>query len=317
MKKYFSRREFMEKTAVLGAVSMSGAQLLGGCRGKKEKLSARTLVDVAVAHGTDYGLCTRQAVALLGGMSAFIPRGARVALLANPQRNNPGAYTKPAVPREVIRMCREAGAASIDCISQLPEQNWLACGLKQIVDEEGAGLRIIDRQDETQFTLLDVPRGIALKQAAVMKPLFEYDLFIDIPITKNHAGNRFTGSMKNLMGLTSGNTNRTFHMENWKTDKNAIDHLEQCIADLNTVIAPGLCVVDATEILASNGPFGPGEIVKPRKVVAGTDRVAVDSYCSTLLGLKPSEVLAIVKAQAHGLGRMDLDTLTISETDVS
>ena len=35
-----------------------------------------------------------------------------------------------------------------------------------------------------------------LKKARVMEIFYEYDLLITLPITKDHAGNRFTGTLK-------------------------------------------------------------------------------------------------------------------------
>ena len=66
-------------------------------------------------------------------------------------------------------------------------------------------------------------------------------------------------------------------------------------------------MVDATEFIITNGPFGPGELHRPQKVVASTDRVAVDAYCATLWGLEPASIIMIDKAHGHGLGENGLD----------
>jgi uncharacterized protein (DUF362 family) len=213
-------------------------------------------------------------------------------------------------------MCQQAGAGRIACISQLPDQNWEATGLKKVISDEKADLIIVKGSDESQFKTLPVPNGKVLTEAQIMNELFKYDIFIDMPITKDHAGNKFTGTMKNLMGLSSQKTNRSFHKQGWQTEVNAIDHLEQCIADLNTVIQPDLCIVDATEFITTNGPFGPGEIIKPKKVIAGTDRVAIDSYCCSLWGLEGRDILQITKAYDHGLGEIDLSKMKIKEVSV-
>jgi uncharacterized protein (DUF362 family) len=134
-----------------------------------------------------------------------------------------------------------------------------------------------------------------------------------MPITKDHAGNKFTGTMKNLMGLNSPVSNRTFHRPNWKTDPDDVAHLEQSIVDLNKAVKPVLNIVDATEFIVTNGPFGPGEIIKPGKVVAGTDRVAVDAYCASLWGLKAEDIVQIKRAAEQGLGVMDLRKVVVRE----
>ncbi len=305
-----TRRAFIKKSAVFTASSFVGMSLLSRCN-----KSTSAPADIVAVKGEDYFRNTVKAVERLGGMGRFVPHGSRVAILANPQRNNPGAYTKPEIVRAAIRMCTEAGAGEVGCLSWQPEQNWENTGIKAVVEEEGAHLVIVDLKDETLFKPVPVPRGIALKEARIMEVFFGYDVFIDMPITKDHAGNKFTGTMKNLMGLNSPLCNRTFHKEGWKTDIDAITHLDQCIADLNTVISPDLCIVDATEFITTNGPFGPGELLRPRKVVAGTDRVAIDAYCSTLWGLKGADIIHISKAFEHKIGEIRLDRVRIEELE--
>ncbi len=92
-----------------------------------------------------------------------------------------------------------------------------------------------------------------------------------------------------------------------------VDFLSQCIADLNTLRKQDLCVVDATVVLGSNGPAGPGDLLKPQKVVVGTDPVAVDAYCVTLHSRKPGDVVMLAKAAAAGVGRADLQKRNVRE----
>ena len=314
MDKNITRRDFIKQSAAVGAASIVGANMVAGCGQKEATTKVLKDVGVSIVTGEDYFQNALKAVEQIGGMGGFVPAGSKIAILANPQRNNPGAFTKPEILKAAIQMCKETNAEAVDCISWLPEQNWELTGLKAVVEEEGAGLFIADRRDEFLFQPVPVPKGTALTEARVMKKLFEYDILIDIPVTKDHAGNKFTGTMKNLMGLNSPLNNRTFHKENWKTDPEDIAHLDRCIADLNTVITPDLCIVDATEFIITNGPFGPGEIVKPKKVIAGTDRVAIDAVCCTLWGLKGEDIIHISEAYAHGLGEIDLGKVKIMET---
>jgi uncharacterized protein (DUF362 family) len=308
MAKKIGRREFVKKTVKIGFSAMIGGSVLSHF-----SCSQAAACDVAVVSGPDYLSSTGKAVELLGGMEKFVKNGSRVAILPNTQSRHPGSYTKPDVVRAVIRMCREAGAAEVNCLSWLTPKHWEDSGLDKAVKEEGANLKLIDRDDESLYKAIPVPKGVALKEAQIMKEFFNNDVFIDMPITKDHAGNKFTGTMKNLMGLNFRVNNRTFHKENWTTDQSAIEHLDQCIADLNTVIEPTLCVVDATEFITTNGPFGPGKLIKPQKVVAGTDRVAIDAYCTTLWGLEARDIIMINKAYEHKLGQIDLQKVKVKE----
>jgi len=309
------RREFVKSTAKIGLSAALGGSLIhqfvdNSLAFGKEK------PDLAVATGSDYLKSTRMAVELLEGIESFVKKGSRVALLPNTQSRHPGTYTNPDIVRAVIRMCKDAGAEKVNCLSWLTRKHWEDSGLAQAVEEEGANLKLIDQNDESQYKPVPIPQGKALKEAQIMKEFFNSDVFIDMPITKDHAGNKFTGTMKNLMGLNYRKNNRTFHQEGWQTEASAIEHLDQCIADLNTVIQPTLCVVDATELITTNGPFGPGELIKPQKVIVGVDRVAVDSYCTTLWGMEPQDIIMIQKGHEHGLGEINLKKLTIKEVVV-
>jgi uncharacterized protein (DUF362 family) len=308
MAKKIGRREFVKRTAQISFSAMIGGSVLS-----QFSCSQAAKCDIAVASGADYLSSTNQAVELLGGMGKFVKKGTRVAILPNTQSRHPGTYTKPDIVRSVIRMCKEAGAAEVNCLSWLTPKHWEDTGLDKAVKEEGADLKLIDRDDESLYQVVPLPKGIALKEARIMKEFFNNDVFIDMPVTKDHAGNKFTGTMKNLMGLNFRINNRTFHKENWTTDQSAIEHLDQCIADLNTVIKPDLCVVDATEFITTNGPFGPGKLIKPQKVIAGTDRVAIDAYCTTLWGLEAKDIIMINKAYEHELGQIDLQKVRIKE----
>ena len=84
---------------------------------------------------------------------------------------------------------------------------------------------------------------------------------------------------------------------------------------LNTIIRADLCIVDATEFVTTNGPNGPGKLLKLLKVIAGTDPVAIDTYCATLFGYNPKDIIAINKAFEHGIGEMDLNKVKIKELD--
>jgi uncharacterized protein (DUF362 family) len=300
------RREFLKAGASMGAAVAFG----------RRPLFAETATTVGIAAGGDYGKAAVKAVELLGGMDAFVFKGARIAILANVQSRHPGTFTGPSVLRAAIRLCRDAGAASVTCLSLQPVKQWEDTGLGKILAEEGADLKLFSSKDESFFKAVPVTDGRGLTEARILGELDRYDGLINMPIIKDHAGNKFTGAMKNLMGLNASVSNRTFHKANWQTDPNDIAHLDQCIVDLNKVIKPILNIADATEFITTNGPFGPGELAKQGKVVAGTDRVAVDSVCAGLLGVKPGGIIQIARGAEQGLGEGDLRKIRIREARI-
>lgn len=316
MNEKIGRREFFKKSARIGVSAALGGTFISHLMNNSSYAFTGESVDIAVVTSSDYFKSTEEAIKLIGEIKKFVPKNSSVGLLPNVQSRHPGTYTKLEIVRAVIKLCKEAGAKEINCLSLLPKKNWEAVGLDKVIEEEGANLVLVDRNDESLFRTVTIANGKALKEARIMKEFYSNDIFIDMPITKDHAGNKFTGTMKNLMGLNSRKCNRSFHKEGWKTEINAIEHLDQCIADLNTVIQPNLCVVDATELITTNGPMGPGELIKPQKVIAGMDRVAIDAYCTTLWGMEPKDIIMINSGYKHKLGEIDLAKVKIKEKKI-
>jgi uncharacterized protein (DUF362 family) len=310
--KKIGRRDFLRKSAKIGLSAAVGYGFISCSGGEEVASSEEGPVDIAVATGSDYFTSTVKAVEGVGGMGKFVSKDARVAILPNSQSRHPGTFTKPEVIRAVVEMCQKAGAAEVNCLTWLTPENWEASGLDVAVRETGANLKFIEAE-EANFKMVPVQGWKAHQELMIMKEFYNNDVFIDMPITKDHAGNKFTGTMKNLMGLNYRANNRLFHKEDWTTNPESIQFLDQCIVDLNKAVTPTLCVVDATEFITTNGPFGPGELNKPQKIIAGVDRVAIDAYCTTLWGLTGEDIYAIKFGSEQGLGEIDLNKVGIKE----
>jgi uncharacterized protein (DUF362 family) len=310
MAKKINRRSFIKKSTSIGVGSVLGTSLLS------EVVFAKNPIDIAVVKGKNYFSNAKKSVELLGGIEKFVPKNSKVALLPNPQSNNPGTFTKPEIVKAAIQMCKQAGSKEIAILGWLPERYWQNTGIKKVADEEGAKLVITNLRDESQFNRVPVTKGKILKEARILKTFYNYDILINMNITKEHSGNNLSGALKNLMGLNSPVSNQTFHKRNWTMVVDDMEHLDQCIADLNTIIHPDLCIIDATEFITTNGPNGPGKLKKLQKVIAGTDPVAIDTYCAKLFNYNPKNIIATQRAHEHGLGEIDLSKLSIKEIKI-
>lgn len=90
--------------------------------------------------------------------------------------------------------------------------------------------------------------------------------------------------------------------------------LDTSIVDLNTKVKPHLVVIDATRVLTTGGPGGPGTVITPGEVIASADPVAADatavaSYEWYGRKMQPRQVGHIRLAHERGLGRMDIENL--------
>ena len=94
-----------------------------------------------------------------------------------------------------------------------------------------------------------------------------------------------------------------------------VSGLHQCIVDFATLIQPHLTIVDATRILVTNGPRGPGDLETPNQLIFGTDPVAVDAYAATLFRKEPFAVPYVKLAHEAGLGCGDLARIDVQHLE--
>lgn len=232
----------------------------------------------------------------LGGLQSLVPPGQTVLLKPNLVMDRPhssGAITNPALldilldallrqasPREVI----VGEGAAAHCST---EKAFSVSGVDKIAQKYG--VRLVDLQKDN-YVQVSVPRGKALKQVEVARTVLEADCLINLPVLKMHCQTQVTIGLKNLKGCISDREKKRFHSL----------ELEQCIADLNTVLSVQLVVVDAT--LGSFAWEGGGDPVRLDTVLAGTNQVSVDAVAASLLGYHPGEIEHIRLSEAHGLG---------------
>lgn len=303
MSESISRRSFIKSSAILGASTILGSSTMG-------LVFADVNVDIAAVKGTDYFKNTIKAVDILGGMPKFVSKQSNVGLLINSPWKYPGSYVNPEITLAVIRMCLDAGAKEIGVFKNLDNSYWSRSALAEKFHDEVKVVRFLG----DEFVNVSVPQGRALKKAEIVKGLLDCDVLINVPVAKNHNGVRFTGTMKNMMGATSRSTNRFFHAGSGAGGSyDDVEFLSQCIADVNLLRKPDLCIFDGTQMITTNGPQGPGKLITPQKVFAGVDRVAMDVYGANLLGIKGEEVRTTRMAHEQGLGKINLSSLQIQE----
>jgi uncharacterized protein (DUF362 family) len=248
-------------------------------------------------------------------MKKFVRPGSSVGLLINapPWWNKRGSHTHPDIALAVILAALEAGAKQLQYLIDPGPDYW---GRSALAPTHGGEIGAI-KECSGNYVETPVARHRSLKKASVVREFLDCDVFINLPIIKHHIGVGMSGNLKNLMGANSGPSNQFFHGGSGATDEYAdVPFLAQCIADLNTLRKPDLCVADATEFLITNGPAGPGELRQLNKVILGTDPVAVDAYGAPLVNLKAADVLMITKAVKWGLGRMDVAKLVVEQLTV-
>jgi uncharacterized protein (DUF362 family) len=287
MKRQIDRREFLKNSALMVG-GLAGSLYLPD-HGHSAPAKGK---EIAVAEGENPPQQVRAAIDQLGGIGKFVRRGDRVVLLPNPQGRTPGASTNPDIVAEIVRLCLGAGAVTVTVSSCHGPGRWSPTRIIARVEKAGGKMKYPESSED--WITVKVPNGRARKELTIIRDAVENDVLINLPVFKQHESTGVTGTLKNLMGFNSDSG--SFHQGE--------TYLHQAIVDLASVIPPHLCIVDATTILIENGPFGPGRVAHPKKVFAGTDRVALDSLCCGLLKVDPRDVLHIRLAHESGLGKM-------------
>ncbi len=266
--------------------------------------------DLVVVRKGEPEPLVRLALATLGGMERFVPRGASVIVKPNVcvayRAYQYAATTNPWVVGTLVKMAFEAGAGSVK-VMDYPyggdaASAYAKSGIAGQVQAAGGEMVVMSSR---KYVSTRIPSGKWLKQTDVYEDILKVDVLINVPIVKHHGSARMTAAMKGMMGLVRDRS----HMHG---------SLGQAIADLNTVIKADLTVVDGVRILTAHGPSG-GRLADVKKldtIIAGVDPVAADSYAATLLGLKATDLAYLKIGAAMGLGRSDLPNLRIDELTV-
>lgn len=306
------RREFFEQVAAwsaglcLATPVFNVAEILAA----EEKPKQNPLL--SVAKGKDYGALVEQVMKPLGGMGAFVHKGAKVVVKPNigwNRKPEQAANTHPDVVKAIVRQCLDAGAKQVRVFDN-PCYNTRICyqlsGIQAAVESIGDPRAKCVIHVPENFVPVKIQGGRSIKEFLFYRDAMppECDCYINVPVAKHHSLAKLTLGLKNVMGVIGGNRGE-IHQD-----------IHQRIADLSLVIRPRLTIIDATRILTANGPSGGN--LKDVKIldtlIASADTVAADAYATTLFGMKPEDLGATVAAAEFGLGQMDLSKVKIVKT---
>jgi uncharacterized protein (DUF362 family) len=262
-----------------------------------------------VGQGADLDDALRRLLAPLGGLGAFVRPGQRVLLKPNlgfARSPETHAITSPELIAAVARAALEAGAAQVRVIDHpvdAPDRVLAASGLRerlQAVTRDERALKLLVALAPIHFVARELPRGKALRRAEVLAEALRADVHIALPKAKSHGATLFTGTLKGQMGLIRDRLD--FHT--------GLD-LHQAVADLASLLRPGLVIMDGLAVMTAGGPQGPGPLAETRALLAGTDPVAVDAAGVRLAPLQgrkvlPRQVKHLRLAAEMGLGRLEL-----------
>ncbi len=310
----------MNRREMLPWLGLAGMAVIAGCSGRRGGQSTgetqkpldtaraehlrKVQATVAVASRGSVKEMVERALRPLGGIEKFVRPGDTVVLKPNAawlRTPEQAANTNPEVVAAVIELCRSAGAKRIVIAEHTCDNPATVCfemsGIRKVADASGA--IIVNANAEGMYRPVSIPGAKVLQQTQVVRDVLEADCFINLPVAKDHSATRVTLGLKNLMGIV------------WDRQAWHVQGVHECIGDFALAVKPHLTIIDATRILVTRGPKGPGEVKQTNQVIAGVDPVAVDAFATTLFGLKPDDIGYIMHAHRLGVGEARLNRLKI------
>lgn len=302
------RREFLKKGVQTGLLAGS-ALTIPGFYGKYVVRRSETPIqtyDMAAIKGGEPDKMFDEAIKSFGGMKAFVKKNQKVVLKPNASWDVPperGANTHPKLVARVVEHCLNAGAKEVYVFDNTCDdwrRSYANSGIEKAVKD--AGGKMVPGNSESYYQTKEIKGGKKLKEAKFHELILDSDVFINMPVLKNHASTGISIALKNLMGIV---WDRRF----W----HRVD-LHQCIADCATLIKPHLNIIDGYYVMKKNGPRGVSvsDVVTMKSQIIATDMVAADTSGARLYGTDPDKVAYIKIADAMGVGKKNLSSLNIN-----
>ncbi|TKJ41759.1 cytoplasmic protein [candidate division LCP-89 bacterium B3_LCP] len=285
--KNYNRRKFL-KSAVLGTAALSVPWYL-----RADETTASSLV---LVRGGTSAEALEAALAELGGISRFSPKGKKVVVKPNigwDRTPAQGANTDPELVAAAVRTFVDADAKVhiFDFTCNAARRCYRRSGIGQAAEEAGAKVSFVH---EKRFNSVELPGGMVLKKWPIYRDYLNADLRINMPVLKHHSLAGVSMGLKNLMGVM-GEPRSTIHKQ-----------FDQKLIDIVSPILPELTILDARRVLRRNGPQGgnPDDVEIMNTVIVGFDPVAVDAEGARLFGSDPLSLGYLVEAENRGLGKI-------------
>ncbi len=305
------RRNFIRTLAIAGAaMSVKQTEAMTLFNQRVGATASKNAFDLVAVLGGEPVAMFRKAIAELGGMGTFLKKGQKVVVKPNIGWDKAPEFasnTNPLLVGEIVRQCIAAGASEVVVFDHTCDDwraSYRASGIEAAA--KSAGARVVPAHEESYYRTVSLPNAKSLKTTKIHQAILDCDVWINVPVLKNHGGAKMTISMKNLMGIVWDR--RFFHSND----------LQQCIADICTYNKkPVLNVVDAYRMMKTNGPRGKSEadVVLSKGMFLSQDMVAVDTAATNFFNQVREMPLDAVGHLARGqemkVGTMDLDKLSI------
>ena len=183
------RREFIKKSVQAGILTGAALPFVS----YSNLLSSNNIspnYDLVAIKGGEPDAMFDKAISSLGGMKSFVKKGQTVVVKPNigwdvsPER---AGNTNPLLVKRIIKHCFDAGAKDVYVFDHTCD-NWNRCysnsGIENAVKD--AGGKIVSGASEGYYQDVTIKGTKKLSKAKVHELILESDVFINVPVLKNH-----------------------------------------------------------------------------------------------------------------------------------
>jgi uncharacterized protein (DUF362 family) len=250
------------------------------------------MVNVALVKAEDnIEASVRRVVELAGGLQ--IKEGMRVVIKPNVcNAKNPQGMvlTDFAIVEAAVKMTREKGCEPLvvesDNIADTADKRVRDSGLMAKLEEWGVKFLNLSVDE-------GIPHRVAGTEIMIPKTMLEADYVLNLAKMKTCAHTTVTLGIKNLYGCFQEAKKSRLHKR-----------LDEVLPYLAKTIRTDMTVIDGMTCMEGNGPVV-GNPCRMGVIVAGSDVVAVDSFCCGLMGFKPEEIGHVANTALLGVGQLN------------
>jgi uncharacterized protein (DUF362 family) len=270
-----------------------------------------SVVSIVKSRGKSLEDAVREAVSMTDSFKSTVLSGMTVLIkpnLVGPSRSGSGNVTDARVTEAVAKLVLERnpkrviiGEGSGVGYDFPGRRDTMMCmeasGTSAVAEKLGLELVDLNRDRQVKVT---VPDAYVMDTFSVAETAWEADVIICLPVMKTHIRTGITCSLKNMKGVLPGNEKKRTHQLG----------LDRGIIDLNRLMKPDFTVVDG--LVGMQGVHAGEEDKVPLGIVAaGSDAVAVDAVCGSVMGFDVDQILHVKLADEAGIGVANLSQIDV------
>jgi len=178
-----------------------------------------------------------------------------------------------------------------DSMSKYADEAFREFGYRDLAEKlTGRGFEVsLVNLSKSTFSQVKL-KGLYFQDPELPVELTELGSFISVAVPKTHDLTLITGVLKNFFGLLPRKDKIAYHRQ-----------INEVIVDINRLVKPDLCLIDARVGLEGVITGRPRTL---NALILGRNPVSVDATMARVMGFQPERIRHLVEAEKYGLGTL-------------